>query len=290
VSWRTQYPFRDNFFDLSGKRMHYVDEGAGSPVLCVHGNPTWSFYYRALINHLKGRNRVIAVDHLGMGLSDRVGTDNYPLANHIDNLCRLVDHLQLEKATLVVHDWGGPIGLGMLAKRLPRFVRLVMLNTGAFPPKQIPIRLRIARSKLIGRFLLTRRNMFLTELLRTGIMRPSSLSVDERAGYVAPYDTPTNRQGVFAFVRDIPTKPTDPTWRTLAEIESSLTKISQLPTMMLWGLKDWVFTEQILNQMVTYFPNATVHRFPDAGHLVLEDERAACLKLIREFIDASGDA
>ncbi|MBT3889925.1 MAG: alpha/beta fold hydrolase, partial [Planctomycetaceae bacterium] len=115
--WRGEYPFQSNFMELDdGNRLHYVDEGSGPPVLMVHGNPTWSFYYRHLVQSLQDRYRAIAVDHVGCGLSSKPQRYPYTLTQHIQNLTLLMEHLELDGVHLVVHDWGGPIGLGMAGK------------------------------------------------------------------------------------------------------------------------------------------------------------------------------
>ena len=130
-----QYPFAHHFMKTSMGAMHYVDEGEGQPVLCVHGNPSWSFLYREFIKGLSGENRVIAPDHIGFGLSDKPSDENeYSIEAHIQNLEKLVIELDLRDITLVVQDWGGPIGLGMAARHPDRIKALVVLNTFGFYP------------------------------------------------------------------------------------------------------------------------------------------------------------
>ena len=150
------YPFEGRFLDLDGVRMHYLDEGAGTPVLMVHGNPTWSYYYRHLVLALRDRHRVIVPDHVGCGLSDKPDDDSYPyrLERRVQDLERLVDHAKLDgKVTLVVHDWGGMIGMAWAARHPERIERLVILNSAAFhlpAGKRVPLSLRLARSALGG--------------------------------------------------------------------------------------------------------------------------------------------
>src|SRR6187549_3724693 len=128
-NWRELYPFSSKFFDLGPAhvRMHYVDEGSGPPLVMVHGNPTWSFYYRRLVEAFRGNYRTIAVDHIGCGLSDKPQQYNYTLAQRIDDLERLVISLNLEQITMIVHDWGGAIGLGVAERQPQRIARLVIL-------------------------------------------------------------------------------------------------------------------------------------------------------------------
>ena len=160
MAWRALYPFQPKRFQLDGVEMSYVDEGAGDPVLMVHGNPTWSFYWRGLIQRLRGQHRTIAVDHVGCGLSDKPANYPYRLAQHRDNLVKLVDALELNNITLMAHDWGGAIGLATLLERQDKFKRIVLFNTGAFPPPYIPLRIRACRWPIVGKIGVQGFNMF----------------------------------------------------------------------------------------------------------------------------------
>ena len=154
-SWRSDYPFESKFLELEPDIcMHYVDRGPtanrekvskGSTILCVHGNPTWSFYYRSIIANFSASHRVVAVDHIGCGFSDKPQNYQYTLAQHTANLVRLIDELDLRNITLVVHDWGGAIGLGASIERISRFRNLLVLNTAAFPPPFVPLRIAACR-------------------------------------------------------------------------------------------------------------------------------------------------
>ena len=144
------YPFDSNYFSIQSHRLHYIDQGQGDVIVMVHGNPSWSFYYRKLITLLSKRNRVIAIDHIGCGLSDKPQSYNYCLKNHIDNLDTLLHHLQIEKFSLCVHDWGGAIGMGVAARRGDDLQQALVLNTAAFRSTQIPQRIQICRWPVIG--------------------------------------------------------------------------------------------------------------------------------------------
>src|SRR5688572_20097475 len=143
ADWRQLYPFQSHWTDLPGGRMHYLDEGPtrAKSVLFVHGNPTWSFHWRHLISALRAEYRCVAPDHLGCGLSDKP-TRFLHLNDHIDNLVALIERLESERVTLVAQDWGGAIGLGAMLRMSERLERIVLLNTGAFPPRYIPWRIR----------------------------------------------------------------------------------------------------------------------------------------------------
>ncbi|MFO0819223.1 MAG: alpha/beta fold hydrolase [Pirellulales bacterium] len=281
--WRSLYPFASHFLPLAGGRLHYVDEGSGSPVLMVHGNPTWSFYYRELIQAARRDHRAIAVDHLGCGLSDKPQQYAYTLANHTANLVRLIEQLDLSDITLVVHDWGGAIGLGAAAARPERFGRLLILNTGAFPPPYVPHRIRACRLPVAGRIALRGLNLFARAAVTMATEQRGGLAPAVRAGLLAPYDSWANRVAVWGFVRDIPLTRRHPTWQTLADLEASLPRLAHLPVHMVWGMKDWCFTEVCLNRLLTAFPNAQVDRIKDAGHYVMEDARDAVVASFQRF-------
>ena len=145
VPFRDLYPFRSQYLTLSGWKYHYVDEGSGDPLVMLHGNPTWSFYYRALIAAFSPTHRVIAPDHVGCGLSDKPQAYSYTLAQHINNLEALLDALELERLTLFLHDWGGPIGMGYALRHPERVKRFVVFNTAAFPVSRIPLRINVCK-------------------------------------------------------------------------------------------------------------------------------------------------
>ncbi len=147
ADWRSLYPFADHACDIGGYRYHFVDEGSGEqPIVCVHGNPTWSFYYRRIVSEFRNSQRVLAVDHIGCGLSDKPQRYPYTLQQHTQNLIQWLDHLDLEQVVMVVHDWGGAIGLGAALARPERIAKLLILNTGAFPPPYVPCVLRFVDS------------------------------------------------------------------------------------------------------------------------------------------------
>ncbi|NIQ03820.1 MAG: alpha/beta fold hydrolase, partial [Nitrospinaceae bacterium] len=158
--FRDLYPFESRFFEPGGHRMHYLDEGEGEPLLMLHGNPTWSFYYRNLIKGLKSQFRCVVPDHMGCGLSDKPQDYPYTLSQHIDNLESLVEHLKLDRLTLVMHDWGGAIGMGF-AVRYPEMIkRLVIFNTAAFIADRIPFSINLCRQSTLGPLAILRFNLF----------------------------------------------------------------------------------------------------------------------------------
>ncbi len=290
ADWRVHYPFSSHYLMLDGHRYHYVDEGPSDhgteTLLLVHGNPTWSFHWRELIASWRDRYRVVVPDHLGCGLSDKPRRWSYRLGDHVNNLVRLVDGLELDNVTLVAHDWGGAIGLGAALARSERFARIVLLNTGAFPPWFIPWRIRVCRTPLVGRLAVQGFNLFARAALRMAMVHPDRLSPSVRAGYLAPYDTWEHRQAIYRFVQDIPLSPRHPSYATLANIETGLAQLAGRPIQIVWGMQDWCFTPACLEKFIELLPDAEVHRLEDAGHWVVEDAPATVMGLIEQFLDA----
>jgi haloalkane dehalogenase len=285
--WRSLYPFASQFAAVGDPRMHFVDEGAGEPLLMVHGNPTWSFYWRNLIQAWRGRFRVVAPDHIGCGLSDKPQHYPYSLRQHIENLATLVEQLDLRGVTLLAHDWGGAIGLGT-ALRLPeRFARIVLFNTGAFPPPFVPKRIALCRLPLLGTLAIRGLNLFARAALTMAVEKPDRMTPSVRAGLLAPYDSWANRVAIQRFVADIPFTPRHPTWQVLAGIESGLPTLASRPIQLIWGMRDWCFTTACLERLRQSFPRAEVHRLLDAGHYVVEDAHERIVPLVEDFLRRS---
>jgi haloalkane dehalogenase len=283
--------------------MHYVDEGAGRPVVFVHGNPTWSFYYRDLIKALRalppnpvedppwrggtqggGGFRVIAPDHIGCGLSDKPQDYPYTLATHVENFGRLMDHLALDDVTLAVHDWGGPIGLGWAVRNPHRVRSLVVFNTAAFLEGRMPLRIRMSRWPLVGSIGVRGLNLFARAAVRMACVRRERMTPQVAAGYLQPYDSYRNRVAVLRFVQDIPFNPRVPSHSVMAETERLLPTLADKPMAIFWGAKDFVFTDEYLTVWRRRFPQAAVHRYADAGHYVVEDAHERILPELRRFL------
>lgn len=283
------FPFRRQSLLRPAGALRYVDEGEGPPVVCVHGNPTWSFYYRRLIAQLRSSHRIIAPDHLGCGASDAPPESayDYSLRSRIDDLEALLDHLRLDAGvSLVGHDWGGMIAAGVAVRRPDRIARLVLLNTAAFLPpagKRLPWRLRVLRKNpRLARALLLGLNAFARLATRMAVVRP--MPRDVRAAYLAPYSSWSRRLATLRFVQDIPLRPRDPSFSLVRDIDGRLAALRGKPVLFLWGLRDFVFDADYLAEWRRRFPDAEVHAFDDAGHYVLEDLGDRAVTLIRDFL------
>ncbi|QDT67561.1 Haloalkane dehalogenase [Planctomycetes bacterium MalM25] len=288
--WRTEYPFESHWLDTPAGRVHYVDERPADEqrgvLLFVHGNPTWSFHWRRLISALSPSHRCVAIDHLGCGLSDKP-QKAHKLDERIADLGRLVDTLDLRNVTLVAQDWGGAIGLGAMLDRQERLDRVLLFNTGAWPPKSIPARIAACRTPGLGKLALQGGNVFSRAALTMTLSRRRGLDPGTVAGYLAPYNNWANRRAVYEFVADIPTKPTQRTWQTLAAIEDRLPQLAGKPTRLVWGMRDWCFAPKAcLPRFQSCWPAAETFELADVGHWVVEDAPDESLRLLGEFVSA----
>ncbi|MEI7771850.1 MAG: alpha/beta fold hydrolase [Chloroflexales bacterium] len=270
LSWidRQAYPFTSRYLDLDVGRMHYVDEGSGQPILMVHGNPTWSFLYRHLITHLQPTYRCVAPDHIGFGLSDKPRGWTYHPADHARNLAQLVDRLDLRDLTLVMQDWGGPIGISYALQHLTNVRRLIILNTWCWPVNRDPY--YIAFSSVmgggIGRFLIQRYNYFAGGMMRQWFGDSAKLTPHIHQHYLRPLARPEDRTGCMVFPKEIvgATPWLDSLWRQRSALQ-------HLPTLIAWGMRDIAFRRQELKQWEALFPKAEVIRLTSAGHFVQEE-------------------
>jgi cis-3-alkyl-4-acyloxetan-2-one decarboxylase len=273
-AWRALYPFESHYFQTDFGRLHYLDEGPGdssTAIVCIHGNPTWSFYYRTIVQHFRSSVRCLALDHLGCGLSDKPQTFDYCLQSHTQNLIAWIDSLSLSKITLVVHDWGGAIGLGAAVQRSDQIDRLLILNTGAFPPPFIPWRIAACRIPWLGSFAIRYGNAFARAAIWMAIDRLKKLDPAVRQGLLAPYDQPNHRIAIDKFVQDIPTSNRHRTWQVLEQLEKDLVKLQDKPTTFVWGMRDWCFTPYCLERLQISFPEAKVRSLADVGHYIMEE-------------------
>jgi len=281
-----EYPFTPRcFVTPGGARMSYVDAGGDGEeaVLMVHGNPTWSYYYRHLVRALAPSIRCIVPDHIGMGASEKPAGYDYTLATRIADLEALVASLGLRRVHLVVHDWGGAIGFGFAARHPGMIGRIVILNTAAFAANRIPARIALCKLAGIGPLLVRGLNGFAGPAVWMAMHR-RTLSADEKRGYLWPYRTWADRVAVSAFVRDIPMQPSHPTWGTLAGVERGLAHFRDRPALVFWGGRDFCFNDLFLDRWRELLPQARVNRIADAGHYVLDDAREDVIPPVTAFL------
>jgi len=284
------YPFASNFATINGLRLHYLDEGErqAPPLVMVHGNPTWSFFFRKPVLALRDRWRCIVPDHIGMGLSDKPGTDAYgfTLADRIDDLEKLLEQLGVIKdVTLMLHDWGGMIGMGYACRHPERVRSLIFMNTAAFHlPRglDLPWQLRLARGPL-GPLLVRGLNTFCRGAVQRCVVR-QPLPPEVARAYLQPYSSWDTRLAVLRFILDIPLRPGDQSYAQVSAIDSGSARLRTLPALVCWGLSDFVFTEDFFNEWRRRLPRAEVHAIANAGHYLLEDAADEVVALIRTFL------
>jgi len=282
---KEQYPFKSNYIDLDGLKYHYLDEGQGAPVVMLHGNPTWSFYYRHLVSDLKKQNRVIVPDHMGCGLSDKPQKYNYRLNQHIENLDALLEKLNLKDITFVLHDWGGAIGMGWAVNHPERVKRFVVFNTAAFLLPRIPFLIKICRIPIFGDIVVRVFNAFAGQAIKMATEQKERMTPEVKAGYLAPYNSFANRIAILRFVQDIPMVPEDKSYSLMKTIESRISQFRNHPMLIIWGEKDFCFNNYFLDRWKAYFPDAEVKKVSDAGHYVVEDAREKIVPWVKDFFE-----
>lgn len=287
---RDLYPWKGRYLDVGGGiRMHYLDEGSGEPLLVLHGNPTWSFSFRRFVERFAPEHRVVVPDHVGCGLSDKPGDEAYAytLARRVDDVERLVEHLDLRDVTLVAHDWGGMIGLAWALRHFDRVRRFVLLNTAGFglpEEKRLPWQIAIVRRLRGSSLLVQGLNAFLRGALLTCTTR--GLGRRERLGYLAPYGSYRDRIAIQRFVEDIPLAPSDRSWAIVDEVSRNLGRLAERPVLIGWGRKDFVFDDAFLAEWKRRLPSARYVEFADAGHWVHEDAGDRLFDEIGGFLGA----
>ncbi len=280
TEFKSVYPFKSHFLQMGENNLHYVDEGSGQPILMLHGNPTWSFYYRNLIQTFSPKFRTVVPDHMGCGLSDKPQNFEYTLETHIQNTYQLIRFLELKKIILIVHDWGGAIGFGLVTRYPELFDKIVILNTAAFTSEHIPKRINFLKGKF-GEFLTRKFNLFAWPA--TFMTTKKTLPRMIKDGYLMPYDSWDNRIAVAKFVQDIPMEMTHPSFQTLKDIEDKLQSLPH-PKLILWGGRDFCFNRHFFEKWVELYPEADAHWYSEAGHYVLEDALEDVSLKIWDFI------
>lgn len=283
-SWldAAEYPFEFREFPIDGHRMHYIDEGKGETLLFVHGSPSWSFDFRHAIKALRPRYRCIAPDHIGFGLSDKPSGYDYDTRRHSENLERLVLALNLRDITLVVHDFGGPIGLNMAIRHPDRIRRLVIMNSWLWSSADDPDFLRLRK---------TLRSPMLPFLYRhfnlsPRFILPASFGDHKlprrlRRQYTSPFGSAAEREGALAFVRSLLQ---DQDW--FEELWHKRAAIAEKPTLLIWGMKDPVIKAHHLGKFMAGFPAARVHRLDTCGHFPQEEEPGHVIAALAHFLEA----
>jgi haloalkane dehalogenase len=272
------YPFEDRYAAVAGARVHYVDEGTGPPLLLLHGNPTWSFLWRDVIKGLSDRYRCIAPDYPGFGLSQAPAGYGFTPVEHAHVIEQLLVELDLRDTTLMVQDWGGPIGFSVATRQLDRFSGFVIGNTWAWPKSdpgtQIFSRLL---GGPIGKRMIVGRNVFVEKIIPGGVRR-KKLSDEVMNAYRGPFPDKPSRLPMWVFPREILRSR-----EFLAEIERGLPSLSDRPALIVWPTKDVAFKEPERKRWEQIFPNHKTVLIEGAGHYVPEDAPEEIVAAVREW-------
>ncbi|MCO4744219.1 MAG: alpha/beta fold hydrolase [Proteobacteria bacterium] len=283
---REEYPWQGRYLRVGENiRMHYLDVGRGKPLLMLHGNPTWSFYYRNLIKAFSDEYRCVVPDHVGCGLSDRPSDEQYgyTLNDRLDNIGHLIEAMDLDDITLVVHDWGGAIGMGTALRYPDQVKRLIVFNTAAFNGP-VPKSIQMCMWPGWGDFVVRGLNGFVRAGFQRGFADKKNVTKGLKAGYLAPYHSWASRIAVHRFVQDIPMTEEHKTWRTINAIDNGLAQLKDLPQLLMWGNDDFCFTPEFRKRFEDKWPDAEVHSWDDAGHFVLEEKLDEIVPLMRDFL------
>jgi haloalkane dehalogenase len=281
------FPYAPHYRAVNGSRLHFVDEGVGEPVVLLHGDPTWGYLYRNFIPALTRRHRCIVPDHMGMGKSE-TPAEPYPyrLSHHVANLEALLLSLDLGHITLVLHDWGGPVGLGFATRHPGRIHRLVLMNTWAsapWPGGPLPRLLELIRSERGERFVLEKDGYLEPALIGTTHHRERLTPIVMEA-YRAPFPTPHSRRALLCWSRDIPVSETDPSYPEMKRIEEHLSLFANTPVLLVWGMRDAVLPPPVLRQWEKLYPHAATREIEDAGHFLQEDAPEEIVGCIEQFL------
>jgi len=280
------FDFQPNYLEQDGLRMHYLDEGEGKPVLLLHGEPTWSFLYRKVIPELVGGSRCLAPDYFGFGRSDKP-TDSgwYSYDHHVDSIARLVAELDLQRITLVVQDWGGPVGFRLAVEQPERIARLVVMNTGigARAPGEAWLRFQ-SFMRRVGTEIVA------GQLVRLSLVQPVSDEVI--AGYDAPFPVPESRVGIAQFPELVATSADHPSGPAMLRVRDALRGLDR-PALVLFSDGDPIFSRRAAEVMAELLPGAELDPpVEGAGHFLQEDRGEQLGERIAEWLipDSYGTA
>ena len=276
------YPFAPNYVEQDGLRMHYLDEGFGPPVLLLHGEPTWSYLYRTVIPELTPTARAIAPDYFGFGRSDKpLAREAYTYDFHVASIARLAEELDLRDATVVVQDWGGPVGLRVAVEHPDRISRLVIMNTGiggGRPPSEEWLRFRDWLERL-GTDVVPGR------LVQISAVQPMADEVVE--AYSAPWPTPESKAGILAFPGLVPISPDHPDLPAHLAVREALARWES-PALVLFSDSDPIFSPRAAERIAAHIPGAAAAEIvAGAGHFLQEDQGPTIGRRIAQFLDST---
>ena len=281
IPWldKSEYPFQPQFFSVNGHKLHYIDEGRGKTVLFVHGTPSWSFDFRNVIKSLMPHFRCIAIDHIGFGLSDKPYTYDYSTINHSLTLERFIKEKNLTEITLVVHDFGGPIGLSCAMRNPELFSKIIILNSWLWSTQDDP------EFKRFSKYLRSPLLPFLYRYLHFSVryILPSSFAGKPSKHILnhfrKPFRNRTQTEGTLAFAYSLLN---DQNW--FEDLWSTKDVIAHKPTLFIWGMRDPAIKPHILEKFKSGFPNSYTVLCENAGHFPQEAASEAISVAIHHFL------
>ncbi len=279
------WPFAPHYREVQGFQMHYVDEGEGEPVVLLHGEPTWGYLYRNFIDPLSESFRVIVPDHMGFGKSETPLDKNYRLSQHVHNLNELLTALDLSDITLVLHDWGGPIGLGFATHSPERVKRLVILNTAiGILPEGSRTWITALKEQGLYRDFMGNMDANIGTLLAGGVVHKEAITETVLSAYRAPFPDRESCIGAMAFPLDIPVGEQHPSSGTTHAIMQRLEALGPLPKVLIWGMQDPVFPVNIYESWPRRYPDIEAHPLEDAAHFLQEDAPAEIVSIMLDWL------
>ena len=290
------FPFKSNIKEINGFDMHYVDEGKGEPIVCVHGEPTWGYLYRKFITELSKKNRVVVPDHMGFGKSDVPQDKPYVLAQHVDNLTKFLLKLDLKNITLIMQDWGGPIGFGFATRNPDLIKRIVILNTGVgvfpegMPPWYEDLKFEgvpdLGNEEIYNKTLSDMKS-FIPLMFKYAIYNQDKVTPTMLKAYTAPFPNKESTIGAVAFPKDIPIGFLHPSAKFMLETFKNLKKLADRPKILIWGLKDPIFPKLVIDLWKSIYRDLknSIHLIDNASHFLQEDAPEEIIGYIKSFLE-----
>ena len=282
---RNQYPFNPRSFNGSFGEINYVDEGSGPVILFLHGNPTWSFLYRKLIRELSMDFRCIAPDLLGFGLSEAPKNFSYTPEDQAKVIAEFIQHFNFPQVTLVVHDWGGPIGVSYALSHHEEIRNILVFNSFMWPVRQVPkfnlFSLLLGAGGLLQ--LHIQHNIFAKFIMPFGFSNPLRFVRETRSQYTHPLHSRMSRYATWQMPRSLRSSEN---W--LRHLWESHTRLDNIPKLFLWGMQDLIFDRYQLQIWRTFYPDSEVHRIFGANHYVPEELSTPDIRIINNFLHREG--
>lgn len=278
-------PLESRHVVVRGVRIHYVEQGTGPPVLFVHGNPTWSYIWRNVLPATAGTHRAIALDLMGFGRSEHPPGSRYDVVEHAAVIEAFIGELGLQHLSLVLHDWGGILGMDYAVRHQANVDKVVLMSTFLAPPRGRlnSLLMRVPRVPGIGWLAVERLNLFLPLALRAGIARPARLSQEIRRSYAEPFPTAESRRSIRRFTEQLPVSPADESYAMLTKIAAELPAFDR-PVLILKGRWDPILSMRRARWLARTLPHARVEVIDGAGHFLQEDQPARVAELVASHI------